>query len=85
MSVQRIGNFLVNVYWDKNLDDNGKQWNLVVIDKFSPTGTYIGKKSFYFTPYALIMRGFYRDELQSLWEMPNNTKITGGRWVWETA
>lgn len=44
MSVQRIGNFLVNVHWDENLDDNGKQWNLVVIDKFSPTGTYVAKK-----------------------------------------
>lgn len=85
MSVQRIGNFTVSVYWDENLDDDGKQWNLVVVDKFSPTGTYVGKKSFYFSPQALYMRNFHVDELQSLWELPNNAKITGGRWVWETA
>lgn len=83
--VQKIGNFNIDVYYDKNYDKEGRPWNLVVIDKFTPTGTYVGKKSFYFTPYALIMRGFYKDELQSLWELPDNTKITGGRWVWETA
>lgn len=53
MSVQRIGNFIVSVYWDENLDDAGRQWNLVVVDKFTPTGTYVGKKSFYFTPTLL--------------------------------
>lgn len=85
MSTQRIGNFIVNVHWDENLDNNGRAWNLVVLDKFSPTGTYVGKKSFYFSPHALYMRNFHADELQSLWELPDNTKITGGRWVWETA
>lgn len=48
MSVQRIGNFIVNIYYDENLDDNGRAWNLVIIDKFTPTGTYVGKSLFTF-------------------------------------
>lgn len=80
----KLGNFILDVHYDESLDDNGRPWNLVIINKFSPTGDYIGKKTFYFSPYALLMRSFYKDELQSLWEMPDNTKITGGRWVWET-
>ena len=83
--VQKIGNFNVDVYYDKIYDKDGKPWILVVVDKFTPTGTYVGKKSFYFSPQAFYMRSFHSDELQSLWELPDNTKITGGRWVWETA
>lgn len=82
--VQKIGNFNIDVYYDKNYDEDGKPWNLVVVDKFTPTGTYVGKKSFYFSPQALYMRNFHADELQSLWELSDNTKIIGGRWVWET-
>lgn len=82
--VQKIGNFNIDVYYDKNYDEDGRPWNLVVVDKFTPTGTYVGKKSFYFSPQALYMRNFHVDELQSLWELPDNTKIVGGRWVWET-
>ena len=46
--VQKIGNFNIDVYYDKNYDEEGRPWNLVVVDKFTPTGTYVGKKSFYF-------------------------------------
>lgn len=82
MSVQRIGNFMVNVCWDENLDKHGS-WYLVVLKKFTPTGTYVGKKTFYFSPYALVMRGFYKDELDSLWELPDGSKVKGGRWIWQ--
>lgn len=82
--IQKIGNFNIEVCYNKNYDSKGRPWNLVVVDKFTPTGTYIGKKTFYFSPYALSMSDFHENELQSLWEMPNNTKITSGKWVWET-
>ena len=85
MSVQRTGNFNVSIYYDENLDKDGNSWYLVVLDKFTPTGTYVGKKTFYFSLDALIVRSFYSDVLNSLWKLPDNTKITGGRWVWETA
>ena len=48
MSVQRTGNFNVGIYYDENLDKDGNSWYLVVLDKFTPTGTYVGKKTFYF-------------------------------------
>lgn len=48
--VQKIGNFNIDVHYDKIYDENGKPWILVVVDKFTPTRTYIGKKSFYFSP-----------------------------------
>lgn len=83
MSVQRIGNFNVSVYYDENLDKHGRPWNLVVLEKFTPTGTYVGKKTFYFSPYALVMRSFYKDELDSLWELPDGSKVKGGRWIWQ--
>ena len=46
MSVQRTGNFNVGIYYDENLDKDGNSWYLVVLDKFTPTGTYVGKKLF---------------------------------------
>lgn len=48
MSVQRIGNFNISVYYDTSYDKNGNPWHLVVLDKFTPTGTYVGKKVFIF-------------------------------------
>ena len=83
MSVQRIGNFMINVHWDENIEKNEQPWNLVVLKKFTPTGTYVGKKTFYFSPYALVMRGFYKDELDSLWELPDGSKVKGGKWIWQ--
>ena len=58
MSVQRTGNFNVGIYYDENLDKDGNSWYLVVLDKFTPTETYVGKKTFYFSLDALIVRSF---------------------------
>lgn len=84
MSVQRTGNFNVGIYYNENLDKDGNSWHLVVLDKFTPTGTYVGKKTFYSSLDALIVISFCRDALDSLWKLPDNSKIKGGRWVWET-
>lgn len=81
--VERIGNFNVSKYSGAMFDKRGEEWFLVVVDKFTPTQTWVGSKSYYFSEYAFLNISLTRENLESLWELPTNTKVRGATTLWQ--
>ena len=79
--MKRIGRYNVTVYNDTAMFSE-EFYYYVVIDKFTPTNTYVGKKTFYFS-YPITEDEFTRESLDALWELPEHSKITGKKVVWE--
>lgn len=80
--MKRIGRYNVNAYNDTAMFSCNYRYYLVVIDKFTPTNTYIGKKSFYFS-HPIAEDEFTRESLDALWELPEYSRITGKKVIWE--
>lgn len=74
----RIGRYNITAHNDTARFSKGYRYYLVEIDKFTPTNTYIGKKSFYFS-YPIAEDEFTRESLDALWELPEYSRITGKR------
>ena len=80
--MKQIGRYNVNAYNDTAMFSKGYRYYLVVIDKFTPTNAYVGKKSFYFS-YPIEEDEFTRESLDALWEMPEYSRIIGKRVIWD--
>lgn len=76
----QIGKYNVTIYPD-TVFDKGKAYCLVVIDKFSEKNEYDGHKHFYFT-YVPGPEEFTEGTLDSLWDFPVGTRVTGQRIIW---
>ncbi len=83
MMVEKIGNYNVSKYPGAMFDKNGQSWFLVVVDKFTPTQTWVGTKSYYFSSDAYLNASLTRESLESLWELPTNTKVKGTKVLWQ--
>ena len=82
--MKRVGRYNVHSYNDTAMLSGNYCYYLVVIDKFTPTNTYVGNKSFYFS-YPIAEDEFTRESLDALWELPEYSRITGKKVkvVWE--
>lgn len=80
---EKHGNYNVNAYPDPIYDKNREVYHLVTIDKFTATGTYIGMRCLYFSDYAYLTSVLNKDNVDSLWELPENTKVVGSKTIWQ--
>lgn len=78
----KIGQYNLAVYQDP-VREGDKYYYLVVIDKFSKQNEHIGHKYFYFT-YIPTSGEFTEENLDTLWDFPAATRITGQRIIWTT-
>ena len=80
--MKQIGKYNVKAYNDPVLFSGHYRYYLVLIDKFTPTNTYVGKKSYYFS-YPIEEDEFTKESLDALWELPEYSKIKGKKIIWE--
>lgn len=79
--MKQIGRYNVTVYNDTAMFSE-EFYYYVAIDKFTPTNIYVGKKTFYFS-YPITEDEFTRESLDALWELPEYSRITGKKVIWE--
>lgn len=78
------GNYNVDVYPDPIYDDNSEIWHRVIIEKFTPTGKWLGKRSVYFSDYAYLTSEFTSENVETLWTLPMNAKVVDVKTTWKT-
>ena len=82
-----ISDFNVTAYPDLTFDASGGKRHLVVLDRFTSgkEESWIGNKIFYFSDYAYYNTVLDEDTIESLWVLPEYTKITGSKTVWQVS